>query len=184
MMGEGGGGLLHWEMPQTRPLCANQSKCMTGIEFCSVSGKKELLLSTPRQFVVADIIQWVELWGIGELQREISAHHDPLFSSIWWFKDKVCRFVEINYLIPRPWSHIRVKLSPKSPTQENFHKMESRVCIAVTWSTWGFILEGYHIGLVIAASCNFHYRPIYIGKNLNPKKLGFLLYCLHCQKNP
>ena len=27
-------------------------------------------------------------------------------------------------------------------------------------------------------------RPIYIGKNQNPKNLGFLLYRLHCQKNP
>ena len=27
-------------------------------------------------------------------------------------------------------------------------------------------------------------RPIYIGKNQNPKNLGFLLYCLHCQKKP
>ena len=26
-------------------------------------------------------------------------------------------------------------------------------------------------------------RPIYIGKNQNPKNLGFLLYRLHCQKN-
>ena len=25
-------------------------------------------------------------------------------------------------------------------------------------------------------------RPIYIGKNQNPKNLGFLLYRLHCQK--
>ena len=30
----------------------------------------------------------------------------------------------------------------------------------------------------------FAYRPIYIGKNQNPKNLGFLLYRLHCQKNP
>ena len=30
----------------------------------------------------------------------------------------------------------------------------------------------------------FYTRPIYIGKNQNPKNLGFLLYCLHCQKNP
>ena len=28
------------------------------------------------------------------------------------------------------------------------------------------------------------YRPIYIGKNQNPKNLGFLLYRLHCQKKP
>ena len=27
-------------------------------------------------------------------------------------------------------------------------------------------------------------RPIYIGKIQNPKNLGFLLYRLHCQKNP
>ena len=27
-------------------------------------------------------------------------------------------------------------------------------------------------------------RPIYIGQNQNPKNLGFLLYRLHCQKNP
>ena len=27
-------------------------------------------------------------------------------------------------------------------------------------------------------------RPIYIGKNQNPKNLGFLLYRLHCQKKP
>ena len=26
--------------------------------------------------------------------------------------------------------------------------------------------------------------PIYIGKNQNPKNLGFLLYRLHCQKKP
>ena len=30
----------------------------------------------------------------------------------------------------------------------------------------------------------FDIRPIYIGKNQNPKNLGFLLYHLHCQKNP
>ena len=29
-----------------------------------------------------------------------------------------------------------------------------------------------------------HSRPIYIGKNQNPQNLGFLLYRLHCQKNP
>ena len=30
----------------------------------------------------------------------------------------------------------------------------------------------------------YTFRPIYIGKNQNPKNLGFLLYRLHCQKNP
>ena len=34
------------------------------------------------------------------------------------------------------------------------------------------------------SSTNVHSRPIYIGKNQNPKNLGFLLYRLHCQKNP
>ena len=34
------------------------------------------------------------------------------------------------------------------------------------------------------ATCSTYCRPIYIGKNQNPKNLGFLLYRLHCQKNP
>ena len=36
----------------------------------------------------------------------------------------------------------------------------------------------------ILAQRNRGNRPIYIGKNQNPKKMGFLLYRLHCQKNP
>ena len=42
--------------------------------------------------------------------------------------------------------------------------------------------QGLHnsIGLYIIIQS----RPIYIGKTQNPKNLGFLLYRLHCQKNP
>ena len=36
----------------------------------------------------------------------------------------------------------------------------------------------------VACPGNDGLRPIYIGKNQNPKNLGFLLYRLHCQKNP
>ena len=38
--------------------------------------------------------------------------------------------------------------------------------------------------LQLIGSCVRNYRHIYIGKNQNPKNLGFLLYRLHCQKNP
>ena len=39
-------------------------------------------------------------------------------------------------------------------------------------------------GMVYVTFCKIIKRPIYIGKNQNPKNLGFLLYRLHCQKNP
>ena len=36
----------------------------------------------------------------------------------------------------------------------------------------------------VNSSRRINNRPIYIGKNQNPKNLGFLLYRLHCQKKP
>ena len=55
------------------------------------------------------------------------------------------------------------------------------------WELYFIVQQLYQNWKVLASSDNFlndKNRPIYIGKNQNPKNLGFLLYHLHCQKNP
>ena len=87
-----------------------------------------------------------------------------------------------EYAPMRPLEYFLLKRQIDTPAC--FHKSQS---IVKSWRP--FCIPNHvhvHLDGPVDAQYGAFYnnRPIYIGKKQNPKNLGFLLYRLHCQKNP